>query len=257
MKIKEKKRMKTPTVSLVTITQNNRFHSFQILYELIKHQTYQNIIEWIIVEGSNSQELASENKKNIKDFLEIHKLSFESKYIEFSGRKLGGLRNLANENSSGDIIVCFDDDDYYPPERVSHAVNKLKESDFLIGGVSAIYLYNFNFDKLFKFEAYSCKHSTNNCMAYKKEYLENHTYNPEACFAEESSFTNNFSEHMVQFNANKTIIVIAHNNNTYNKNDLCSKAMNKEISYLKQVKKDITRYIPEKIFEKMKSIYNV
>lgn len=30
-----------------------------------------------------------------------------------------------HEKSKGDILVYMDDDDYYPPERVSHAVETL------------------------------------------------------------------------------------------------------------------------------------
>ena len=38
-----------------------------------------------------------------------------------------------------DIIVCLDDDDYYPPERISEAVDKLSNSTSLIAGVSDVY----------------------------------------------------------------------------------------------------------------------
>ena len=48
-------------------------------------------------------------------------------YIEYSGKALSDLRNIGNNKCSGDIIVCMDDDDYYPVERVSHAVDALKK----------------------------------------------------------------------------------------------------------------------------------
>jgi len=247
--------MQKPSVSIVTITQLNRIQSFPILIEIIKRQTYKNIIEWIIVEGSPNIEDSIKNKNLLDKYLQLISLSFQIKYIAFSGKKLGGLRNLANENCNGDIIVCFDDDDYYPPDRIFHCVNKLSKSDLLIGGVSDIYLYNFYFEKLFKFDQISKNHSTNNCFAYKKEYLKNHSYDSEASFAEEASFTNNFTEPMVQFNSKETIIVIAHNNNTFNKNNLCLQAINEEISYIKEIEKNINKFIPNDIFEKMKLIY--
>ena len=40
--------------------------------------------------------------------------------------KLGRKRNFMHEKSKGEIIVYMDDDDYYPPDRVNHAVNRLR-----------------------------------------------------------------------------------------------------------------------------------
>ena len=39
---------------------------------------------------------------------------------------LGAKRNFIHEKCNGSIIVYMDDDDYYPPDRISHAVEKLQ-----------------------------------------------------------------------------------------------------------------------------------
>ena len=133
------------TVSILTITQLVRFKCIQILFLMIQKQTSTDIKEWIIIEGSQKKLDADKNKENIKNFInEIKALvNFSILYIEYSGLKLGGLRNLGNDRCSSDIIVCMDDDDYYPPERIEEAVNKLSNSKCLIGGVSDVYLYDF------------------------------------------------------------------------------------------------------------------
>ena len=47
-----------------------------------------------------------------------------------------------HEKCKGEIIIYMDDDDYYPPERVNHAVNKLRGSPrAMCAGSSAIYIY--------------------------------------------------------------------------------------------------------------------
>ena len=38
---------------------------------------------------------------------------------------LGAKRNFMHDKCKGSIIVYMDDDDYYPPDRISHAVEKL------------------------------------------------------------------------------------------------------------------------------------
>lgn len=204
------------SVSIVTITQIARFDCLNILKELIEKQTYKNILEWVIVEGSKTQEEANTNQKNIEVLKTQTKINI--KYVPYDGNHiLGSLRNKSNDNSLGDYIVCMDDDDYYPPERVEHCVTTLKSSKNLIAGNSGCMFYDYILDKQFKSKILNPNHSTNNCFAYKKDYLKNHRYDDSKTFAEESSFTNNFTEPMCQMDPKKTIIVSSHGLNTFNK----------------------------------------
>lgn len=204
------------SVSIVTITQITRFDCLLILKEIIEEQTYKNILEWVIVEGSKTEEDAKLNKHNIEQLQEKTKIKI--KYVEYDGNTiLGYLRNKSNDACSGDYIVCMDDDDYYFKERIEHAVNMLKTSKNLIAGCSGCMFYDYILDKQFKSKTLNENHSTNNCFAYKKEYLKNHRYDNTKTFAEEASFTNTFTEPMCQLNYKKTIIVSSHSLNTFNK----------------------------------------
>ena len=72
------------TVSIITITQVNRFEFLEILFGLIKNQTYSNIIEWVIVEGSKNELDAHINKENINNMIceKQSEVNFIIKYIE-------------------------------------------------------------------------------------------------------------------------------------------------------------------------------
>jgi len=224
---------------------------------MIQRQTYKNITEWVIIEGSQSKTDAELNKKKIKEFIEEIKLdiTFKINYIEYSGKKLGGLRNLGNASCTSDIIVCLDDDDYYPPERVQTAVETLNSSKCLIAGVSDVYLYDFFMDRLFKFKGFMEYHSTNNCMAYKKEYLLTHKHDSEIEVGEERSFTGEFTTPLVKLDSRKCIIAISHNFNTFNKRELCLGGVLKSLHTLTEIEEPITNYIAEDIFNKMKKLY--
>lgn len=92
------------TVSLITITQLKRFECLKILFEIICNQTYKNIIEWILVEGSKSKEDADSNEQNIMEFINSKQseLSFQIIYIkrEFDkDYKLGELEILVIKNA--------------------------------------------------------------------------------------------------------------------------------------------------------------
>jgi glycosyltransferase involved in cell wall biosynthesis len=135
---------KNSSVSIITITQFVRFDCLIILNEMIKAQTCTNIIEWVIVEGSKNKEDAIKNNELIKTLQATIKIV----YLEYTGKKLGELRNIGNKSCVGDIIVCMDDDDYYPPERVQHCVESLEKSGYLLAGCSALYLYEYFMGKL-------------------------------------------------------------------------------------------------------------
>ena len=206
------------SVSLITVSQLKRKETILVLVDLIKEQTYKNIIQWVIVEGSSSESDGIENEKNINRFK--LNLPFKVDYISWSGKKLGELRNIGNKACVGDITVCMDDDDYYPPTRVEHVVKSFAGSKCLIAGCSGKYLYDYSLERLYKFKAFfGPNHSTNDCMAWKKEYTGKH--DNLASNAEESSFTFNFTEPMIQLDPLQTIVGSSHGFNTYNKKEIC------------------------------------
>ena len=143
-----------PNVSIVTITQRSRFKNLLVLYELIRAQTFPNIVEWVIVEGSPCEFDAEKNKQNMQYLLNNHELEYDIVYIERSDidpiRMLSDLRNLGNDSCRGDIIVCMDDDDFYPSERVQHAVESLDASSCVIAGCTETYHYDYGTNKMYK-----------------------------------------------------------------------------------------------------------
>lgn len=201
-----------PFVSVICPTYNRRKFLPNLLHQF-KYQTYpQEYMELIIIDDSpTSNEDIIPVGGNIK--------------YEWLPKKmaLGEKRNYINSKATGDIIVCFDDDDYYAPERVSHAVDSLMSSRKLLAGSSIIHIYYKNDDAIYEFGPYGANHGTNGTMAYKKEYLLNHSYESGAVKAEEAHFTNKFSEPMVQLNPTKVMLCLAHDNNTVCKESYKSK----------------------------------
>jgi hypothetical protein len=67
---------KNPTVSIITITQYKRAGCLKILKDIIKDQTYKNIIEWVLVEGSPTKEDSEKNEKHIQELISQNDLGF-------------------------------------------------------------------------------------------------------------------------------------------------------------------------------------
>jgi hypothetical protein len=204
------------TVSIVTISQYIRADFLKILAKCITQQDYDNIIEWVIVDTSSVgyNRTTNDLSEIIKEFRKDKNLP-EIIYFQSTKSNIGGWRNDYSKLTSGDIIVCMDDDDYYPSTRVSHAVEILADKQYLIAGCDKMHFYDIYFKKMYTFKGFGTNHSTNNCIAYWKDYLTNHQYDEKARNAEEYSFTNSFTENMAQLESDKTILQFSHDTNTF------------------------------------------
>ncbi len=185
---------KFPLVSLCTPTFNRRpFIPFMI--KCFEHQTYpKDRIEWIIVDDGTDQ-----IEDLVKHIPQVKYFYYNEKMI------LGKKRNLMHTKCSGDIIIYMDDDDYYPPERVSHAVETLQNNpNFLIAGSSEMHIYFDSMKKVYQCGPYGQYHATAATFAFKKELLLKTKYDDDNSFAEESKFTNGYTIPLIQLNSLNT-----------------------------------------------------
>ena len=95
----------------------------------------------------------------------------------------------------------MDDDDYYPADRVSHAVEKLTGSKALCAGSSAMFIYFKHIDKMFQFGPYGPNHATAATFAFKKELLNQTKFNEDSSVAEEKKFLKDYTIPFVQLDS--------------------------------------------------------
>jgi glycosyltransferase involved in cell wall biosynthesis len=135
---------------------------------------------------------------------------------------LGEKRNLMHKNATGDVIVYMDDDDYYPPDRVSHAVSMLQANPWAVcAGSSVLHIYFKHLDKIMEFGPYGQYHATAGTFAFWRErMLKDAAYNSSAAFGEEREFLKNYTVPMVQLDPKKVILVFSHSHNTFDKRTL-------------------------------------
>jgi glycosyltransferase involved in cell wall biosynthesis len=201
-----------PTVSVCTPTFNRRPFIASML-ECFRNQTYPKYrIEWIIVDDGTDK---------IKDLLDTANIP-QIKYFPVEKKmSLGAKRNYMHEKATGSIIVYMDDDDYYPPERIAHAVEKLQEKpEALCAGASEIYIYFKHIHKMVQFGPYGPNHATAGTFAFRRELLTQSRYEDHAALAEEKVFLKNYTIPFVQLDPLKTILVFSHEQNTFDKRKL-------------------------------------
>ena len=175
-------------VSVCTPTFNRRPFIAAML-ECFNHQTYpRDRMEWIIVDDGTDP---------IEDLVSHHECV---RYFKLADKiSLGKKRNLMHEKARGEIIVYMDDDDYYPPERVSHAVTTLldhrtRRTGIKLAGSSEMYIY-------FKSENPRVPRHSSSCRAVVSEPFPLDPTNPDPTNPDPTNPdpTNQCRGQMVQF----------------------------------------------------------
>ena len=232
MQNKKQTKKLIPFVSICTPTFNRR-PFIKTMLQCFKNQTYPRIrMEWIIVDDGTDK---------------IHDLIIDSgitqiRYFQVPEKmNLGAKRNYMHSLAKGSIIVYMDDDDYYPPERVSHAVEMLTNNPTaLCAGSSELYIFFKHINKMMQCGPYGPNHATAGTFAFRKELLLQTKYEDHAALAEEKAFLKNYTIPFVQLDPMKTILVFSHEHNTFDKRKLLE---NPHPQFFKESDKTVDQFI--------------
>lgn len=222
-----------PFVSICTPTFNRR-PFIEAMFKCFRHQTYpMDRMEWIILDDGTDK---------IGDLIELSQIS-QIKYFAVDEKMtLGRKRNLIHEKSKGDVLVYMDDDDYYPPERVAHAVETLRTTPgALCAGSSELNVWFEEIGRMVQFGPYGPNHATAGTFAFRRELLKYTKYEDTASLAEEKYFLRHYQVPFVQLDARKTILVFSHDHNTFDKRKLLTNMENNP--YQKYVDRAVDDYI--------------
>ena len=211
----------------------NRRPFIPIMLECFRNQNYpKDRMEWIIVDDGTDR---------VKDLIDAANIP-QIKYFSIDRKMtLGEKRNYMHKQSKGSIIVYMDDDDYYPPERVSHAVEVLMANkDALCAGSSEMYIYFKHIGKMVQCGPYGPTHATAGTFAFRSKLLDETRYEDHAALAEEKAFLKNYTIPFAQLDPMKTILVFSHIHNTFDKKKMLE---NPHPDFLKESPKTVDMFI--------------
>lgn len=170
---------------------------------------------WIVVD----------NSANPDDSWNVSNFSTMLLYEHVEGDKpIGWMRNRCLElalQEGADYIVFWDDDDYYPPTRISSGIAALEanpEAD--MAGSTVMYLLLTRENVLMTTGPFHDNHATAATHTIRRRYAETHRFNPTCERGEEREFTGDWTAKIVQVPADQTIVVMGHGRNTVDKSDL-------------------------------------
>jgi hypothetical protein len=229
-----------------------RRHFLPILIYQFSYQTYQkDFLQMIILDDSKNSNI--DLFENLDDDIKNRIFYIHDNEKKTIGAKRNFLNNMAKELEAK-YIVCFDDDDYYPPNKILYAIEQLKKFNYHICGSSVLPIYYTGLNEIYMIGPFNNKlypgHASNGTLIYDVEFLNNHSYNDYDTKAEEKFFLNNFKIRLLQLPYQHVILCISHNNNTINKTKFINnKKLNINIneyindSYLINFYQNINNYI--------------
>ena len=217
-------------VSLLVATKDRRNFIPQLISN-INHQDYPKQLIEVIV--------ADDGTDSIRDLLPIDYI-----YIHYpSAIPLAKKRQDLNQAATGEILIVMDDDDYYPPTRVSHAVETLnKHPQIGFAFTPTLYLYYVYFRRI-DISGPWYKNWPHATFAFTKKYAETHQYRITSKYGEEREFTNYYRTPYLLLKPELTILALVHKNNTVPKNDLgLRRPTNYRLEHFIKDKRDLPFY---------------
>ena len=258
------------TVSVLTPTTSKRVGYLPWVWDCITRQTHKHIVEWLIMDGS---EVESDLVANAVSKLTPH-ATIRIRLLHSDGlpnRHVGTLRNKLNREAVGSVLVNMDDDDFYFEARVQSAVEALRNGKVELALCSNMFMYDQNFRQFFQYmPVFGPNHGVACTHAFTKNYGMTHAYGEATTFGEEASFTNTYQNPAAQIPANKVIIHMSHQDNTYkkkreniwqsmlstNQSQITLRTVGNTFPQVKHEKRHLQRYV-DQLSEPQRSPYDI
>lgn len=142
----------------------------------------------------------------------------------YESHPIGWMRNRCLEialEQGADYIVFWDDDDYYPPTRISTGLAALEANPKAdIAGSSRMFLLLTKENVLLETGPFGDTHATAATWTVRRRYAESHRFLETKPRGEELEFTQNWSANLIQVPSEETIVVLGHGRNTVDKSKL-------------------------------------
>lgn len=221
-----------PFVSVVTPTWNRPAFLPWLLY-MFRYQDYPaDRRELIVLDDSDCS-----HQKIIDSLTGGQPEQVNIRYLHHPTRlPLGKKRNMLNELARGEYILCMDDDDYYPADKISYTISMMQRHRALISGCDQIPIWYSHINRIVKTHSFGPKHILNGTFCYHRNYLKKHRYADEANLAEERSFTDEFSVTPLQLPGERAILCVSHSQNTFDKDFILGSSVLMDTTLEQQIK---------------------
>jgi glycosyltransferase involved in cell wall biosynthesis len=203
-----------PLIAVCTPTYNRKF-TLEFSMACFLRQTCPNL-HWIVIDNSESDD---------NSWIEIQELAkdkFPLTYIRIRDKTpIGALRNICLEESrkiQAEFLAFWDDDDYYPPQRIAVSVQALQENPkFDITGCEIMSVFLTRENLLMDVGPYGHNHATAATYVIRMSATPGRQFLATANRAEEGTFTRDWTMPMIMLPTQDVLLVMGHKQNTVDK----------------------------------------
>jgi len=196
-------------LSVLTPTRN-RANRFALAVECMRRQTWQDPVEWVIVEDGDD---------DVRPLLTDLPENVVVKYTRLDENEpIGKKRNRCLDLATFPILVCWDDDDFYHPEYLAETYKSLAEQSLYgVVGQSVLLVYSTATGLMY---SKGKPNNTSACgvLAFTKSAMKQYglRFRDEDTHGEERYFLKEFRVPLLKRNPFKSIVAIQHGENTWN-----------------------------------------
>lgn len=167
---------------------------------------------WVILDNSSSPAEDWSIAKERSDVL------YERVY---EPHPIGWMRNRCLEIAlaqGADYLVFWDDDDYYPPTRISSGIRALEANPTAdMSGTSKMFLLLTRENVFLETGPFGPNHATAATWTIRRSYAEKHRFLDTKVRGEEVDFTEEWRAKVFQIPPEEVIVVLGHGRNTVDK----------------------------------------
>lgn len=203
-----------PKVVVCTPTKNRRW-AYSFSRACLNAQTETDWL-WIVVDNSDDPD---QDWSMLQDDPRVI-------YKKVSGElPVGAMRNHCLDEALKhpfEYLVFWDDDDYYPPTRISSGIAALEANPGAdLSATSKLWLLLVRENAMLTSGPFHDKHGTAATWTVRRHYVETHRFDPTKKRGEEVSFTADWAANLVQVpKPEEVMVVMGHAKNTVDKSDL-------------------------------------
>lgn len=196
-------------LSVLTPTRN-RTKTFPLIVECMRRQTWEDAVEWIIVE---------DGQENVEPLLVDLPANVSVKYVKLDcDVPIGKKRNTCVDLANGLILIFWDDDDYYHDEYLAETYKGLAEQCLYgVMGQSTLLVYSTSTGMMYA-KGKTGNFSACGVLAFTKSAIKQYglRFRDEDTHGEERYFLKDFAVPILKRNPLKSIVAIQHGENTWN-----------------------------------------
>lgn len=128
---------------------------------------------------------------------------------------LGRKRNFVNTLASSELILHWDSDDWYAPERIARQVALLDTTGMQVTGLHAILYYREIDQSFWQYRYQRPPWSVGAALCYRRTWWETHRFPETMRWGEDTQFCQWSKGVMASEGLNGLMVAIAHDGNTY------------------------------------------